>query len=111
MIKLLSNDGRILEALCKSHKKWGMSYHVNTPEPSREDFLASAAWVKNLSEDEQLYAWFYGGGYVLFDTEEELLSAYNQTLGDDNKGDPREEKCSIYALTCDPNGCLINENT
>jgi hypothetical protein len=57
--------------------------------------------------------WYYGTCIVLFDTEEELLYAYNRTVGDDGptKLNPYNGPARVYARTCDQDGNLITENT
>lgn len=112
-----------LSTLCKMSKKWGIqlnfnsvvsdedmaAYHNGLPMASSEEELRKAApWLPDYDS-----LWYYGTCIVLFDTEEELLYAYNRTVGDDG---PTAENtydgpARVYARTCDPHGNLITENT
>lgn len=54
-----------------------------------------------------------GYGFFLFDTEAELNRYYESTVGDDGpmKYNKYKGPARVYALTCDPDGYLLNENT
>lgn len=54
-----------------------------------------------------------GVAFLFFDTEEELKEYYNQVVGDDGptEANPYDGPCRVYALTCGPDGQLLNENT
>lgn len=51
-------------------------------------------------------------GIIVFDNEEEMEKIYNQTKGDDiNHINNYKGLANIYAITCNSNGILLNENT
>lgn len=56
---------------------------------------------------------FAGVAYLFFDSEEELDRYYNKTVGDDGPTETNsyDGPVRVYALTCDPSGSLMNENT
>ena len=54
-----------------------------------------------------------GLGYLFFNTEAECCAAFEDIVGDDGptKKNPYDGPMRVYALTCDPHGELMNENT
>jgi hypothetical protein len=54
-----------------------------------------------------------GEAYLFFDSEEDMNLCYHQTIGDDGPTETNsyDGPARVYALTCGPNGKLINENT
>lgn len=73
--------------------------------------LPKAAPYLDIAKHMQIMA--DGTGYMLFDSEEEMDHIYYQTVGDDGptKLNPYNGSIKIYALTCNPDGQTMNENT
>ncbi len=105
---------KILERLCQSTGKWGML--VGFPDFAGEDNffkdlrLAAPWWDSKSPAHEQ--ACFDGHAILLFDTEDELLKVYEQTVGDDGptKANKYSGALRVYCLTCSPDGQLLSEN-
>ena len=97
------------QALCKATKKWGLYVSRQGDIEIEEDEKA----VPYLSLDAHAQILLDGCGIILCDTEEEMETLYNQTVGDDGptEANSYDGPARWYALTCDPNGQLINENT
>ena len=109
MINTITSSSDILSMLCKAQNKWGMFLSFGN-ETDGDEILKAAPY---LSHDRFFHVRFNFGGYIFADTEEEILDLYNQTVGDDGPTDrnPYRGPASVYALTCDPAGLLITENT
>lgn len=97
------------QSTCKNAKKYGM--YLNIPldyyNPVAK-LKISAPWLNEegievLAHDEELI--------VLFDSEEELNKAYDNTYGDDTVDAFDNATIHIYCLTCAPDGELMTENT
>lgn len=107
-----SDSATILSALCKVNGKWGMYASLSTPGEDEAEVTLAAPW---LASDPML--WFHlrveGCVYLFFDTREEMVAVYEQTVGDDGpKGtNTYDGPARVYATTCDPNGNGITENT
>ena len=104
---------KMLQLVCKSLGKWGMmisfSDYVNP-----EGYLIPAEILEAapyLDPDSQIV--YEGFGYFLFDTEEEMLEYYGQTVGEDGptKANPYKGGARVFAVTCGPDGQLLTENT
>ena len=108
--------------LCKSTNKWGLYISFNWPldEEGKSDFdlfeISKAApyidlTIENKTPDMQMV--FDEQGFILCDSEEEMQSLYDQTVGDDGptKLNSYDGPARVFALTCDPNGNLLGENT
>lgn len=89
-----------MQELCKATKKWAVYFEGKTQ-------LAAPY----LRDEIQLLS--DGVGIVLCDSEEEMRLIYNQTVGDDGptETNPYNGPCRVYAVTCSPDGQLLNENT
>ena len=103
------NHTQTLQQLCMSSSKWGMYFNI-CPSHPLTDVPRAAPWL-SLQDHSQTIC--DENSYVLFDSEEEMLSVYEQTVGDDG---PTESNAyngpvRVYALTCDPTGQMMNENT
>lgn len=103
-----------LEALCKATHKWGMYinlYSSDTVEYSEYycELFKAAPWLEG--KNNQVIA--DESGFVLFDTEEEMNDTYERTVGDDGPTakNPYNGRVRVYAITCDPEGQTMNENT
>lgn len=104
-----------LELLCKSRSQWGVliSWHNLSKIPVEHfyDELLKAAPYLNFNKHGQ--AIIEDQAYLLFDTEEEMMLHYNQTVGDDGPTETNsyDGPLRVYAITCDPMGQLGYENT
>jgi len=103
-----TND--VLSELCKNSKKWGIFINTSSEYQDLEEVLKAAPYL-NVKEHIQIL--IDGVGWILCDSEEEMENLYWSTVGDD--GPTRKNSYNgpvkVYALTCDPNGILLNENT
>ena len=108
MINTITSSSDILSMLCKAQNKWGMFLSFDHEAP--EEILKAAPY---LSHDSFFHVRFNFGGYIFASTKEEIEDLYLQTVGDDGPTDrnPYRGPASIYAITCDPTGQLITENT
>lgn len=115
---------RTLEVLCKATNKWGMYISFCTLDASDESYfddIVKAAPYLNFDDHTQIFV--EGSAYLLFDSKEEMEEHYWCTVGDDGPtpdfikerlnigGNDYEGPCRVYALTCDPTGQTMNENT
>ena len=103
-----------LQELTKATKRWGM--YLNIPTWDR---VFDGNWFQELTKaapylsDYNHQILLDESGYILFDSEEEMNDTYERTVGDDGptKLNPYNGQARIYALTCSPEGELLNENT
>lgn len=106
------DSATLLGALCKVNKKWGMYASLSDCDQTEAETLKAAPWI---AQDPML--WFHltveGHVYLFFDTKEEMVAAYTQTVGDDgpNEANTYNGPARVYATTCDPNGNGITQNT
>lgn len=103
------DDHDVLQIACKSQKCWGIHFSF---ECSMEEALKAAPWL-GAQNDGAVQALVDGCGFIFFDTETEVKEVFENTVGDDG---PRyknkyEGPGSVYVITCNPEGKLINENT
>ena len=107
-MKILTNI-EMLSALCKARKKFGM--YINFYEDQSWSETKKAAPYLDFLTNHQIF--LDGQAWLLFDSEEEMLIYYNQTVGNDGPTilNKYKGKASVYALTCSPTGELLNENT
>jgi hypothetical protein len=108
-MKIINISGDTLCALCKVSEKWGMYISFVDHTDLQEIFKAAPY----LNTEAFLRTCVDGCAYTLFDTEEEMMNLYHQTVGDDGptKLNPYNGPARVYALTCDPQGNLLTENT
>lgn len=119
----LYSSSDILGELCMYRKQWGIYLSINTPydEKDLQDPPTNYSWM-----DETIKAAPYmsltnsyyeilinNGGYVFFNTKKEMEEIFWLTVGDDGptKTNPYNGPGNVFALTCDPNGQTLNENT
>lgn len=101
-----------LQALCRDARSPGAFVSISTAKADLElDELRRAAPWFDPMRDGQLY--FDHEGFLLFDSEEEMQTAFDITVGD---GGPTVINgyvgpVSVYMLTCSANGELRNENS
>lgn len=117
----LSNTHDIFRLLCKTKKKWGLFLSFEPPKYP-EDYNDLGAWVKErqkaapyLTADMLLDQDVpdYGYMYIFFKTKKEMEKHFWLTVGDDGPTGLNHYNgpVKIYALTCDPRGQTLNENT
>lgn len=108
----------LLQAATSKHNKWGILISF-TPPSDLETFDV------DLAELTKAAPWFFGDpeisgdavmegfAIVLFDSEEEMDTAFDSTVGDDGptKVNSYSGPTTVFACTCDPNGLLLGENT
>jgi hypothetical protein len=102
----------VLSPLCGAANKWGMYISFQTyPKYPDFDELKKAIPYLDMRKHGQIFA--EGCGWFLFDTEKECEEAFWSTVGDDGptKTNPYNGPVRVYAVTCAPNGQLMNENT
>ena len=111
-MKSLRSD-ELLQMACKASRKWGM--YISFPsyqslQNSFEDHVSELRKSAPYIDDIGISALIDGFTYLLFDSEVEMFEAYRATIGDDGPFhdgvNPR-----VYALTCNPDGQLLSENT
>lgn len=100
----------VLQLLCKSTKKWGVYISFSTEYNAFLDIVKAAPYL-SLSDDAQIIG--DGCGIILCDTEAEADAVFWSTVGDDGptKTNKYDGPLKVYALTCNPRGALLNENT
>ena len=98
-------------ALCKALKKWGISVDFCGSDSLGEIFKACPFLDAKVHKHVQML--IDGHGVFLFDTRDEMERHYRMIVGDDGPTDlnPYDGLVRVYALTCNPNGLLLNENT
>lgn len=92
-------ERELFKAYCKAVGKFGIYLH-GWQDFSINTVLEAAPYLRFVSEEllEE------GGGYLFFETEQEMERVYRQ-IHCDNAAVP------IYALTCNDQGQLMDENT
>ncbi len=116
MIEFINNND-ILSHICKATNKWGMLISFSTPEWNADDEnwhpfdeVLKAAPYLNVETHMQILA--DGTAYILADSIEEIYNLYDQTVGDSgSRGNAYNGPAKVYALTCDPSGDFISENS
>lgn len=98
--------------LCRATGKWGVWVHFGSLEGvvAIGETLKAAPYL-NIEEHGQLLS--DGGGVILCEGEAECRRIFGMTVGDDGPTalNPYNGPFRVYALTCDPSGQLLNENT
>ena len=101
----------LFQSVCVWKQKHGLYLHFALTETITPDELFKASpW---LSIDICFKLWAEQELFLFFDTEAERDEAYQRTIGDDGPTalNPYNGPARIYALTCSPQGQLLNENT
>jgi hypothetical protein len=103
-------------ALCRETQMWGLYISWGCPScyeaggETLQEIIKAAPFLNFKEHSQQLLD---GYGFFLFNTEEEQLDHYWQVVGDDGptKSNPYKGPARVYALTFNPKGQLMNENT
>lgn len=101
-----------VKLVAQSQNKWAIYISWVWPDAYEDhEELIKAAPYLNLEDDSQII--FDGCAILLFETEEEMQDIFYRTVGDDGptKLNNYNGKIRVYALTCNPRGLLLNENT
>ena len=103
-------------SLCRLSEQWGVMLvfdedFMATFDPETRTFPA-APWL-DMDADHAWQGVADNRLFVLFDTEADMEHAYCLTVGDDGPTElnPYDGIGRVYALTCDPTGQMMNENT
>ena len=105
-MEALVDFSTVLSALCKAKNKFGIYVSHQHGELAPEVLVKAIPFLQG---DDLVQFWHRGWGYLLFDTEDLMVSSYRQIAGDDcwtTEFDPR-----VYACTCGPDGVCLTENT
>ena len=101
----------IFQQLCEIRQRWGLyiSFDLESVDEPNDIFKAAPY----LEYDKHAEILDGNRGIFLFDAEEEMEKYYNQTVGPDGPTEVNSYNgdCIVYALTCDPNGNMLSENT
>jgi len=103
-----------LSSLCKKSGKWGMyvslGHQDGASKPGIGDYILAAPYLRHIENEPILVNGF---GYFLFDHEDDMEHAFDITIGDSGptKWNDYSGPASIYALTCNPEGVTLDENT
>lgn len=99
-----------LSSLCKSTGKWGMFIRLIGKNAPIEEYIKAAPYLKSEENDSILVNGF---GYFLFDHEDDMEYAYDLTVGEAGPTEWNDYKgpAIVNAVTCGPQGILINENS
>jgi hypothetical protein len=104
-------------ALAKATGKWTMMVSFNNSISDGErnwnpaEYNRSCPYLDLIDVDFQLFC--DGVGFLQFETYKDMTKAFWQTIGDDgpNKHNRYKGPLRTYALTFDPSGQALNENT
>ena len=93
---------------CKHFSKWGMRFHFSENKDDKYNFSKTAPWFsrENFGE-EYVFMVLDGGGELLFDTKEEMIKIFHQTILDEAGPDDT----GVYAAIYGPDGECMSENT
>lgn len=108
----LLRQNSVLSELCILKKKWGiyLSFSFSQAEPY-EELLKAAPYLEKFPEGDQLFMDDFL--FIFFYDEQSMRNIYLQTVGDDGptKLNSYDGPARVYALTCNPQGVLLTENT
>lgn len=102
-----------MQALCKATGKWGLFLNMPELEPLDYSWEEALKAMPYLAGMEYMQALADGRCIILCDDKEECERLYETTVGDDGptKFNDYNGPARCYALTCNPQGELLNENT
>jgi len=95
----------VLPYMCQAKAKFGMRFSISNGS-TFEEVRKAAPWMT-------LDQYMENEGWLIFDSEAEMLATYRQTVGDDGptKSNPYKGPAKVYACTCGPDGSQLAENT
>lgn len=104
---------KTLEVLCAATKKWGMLISWWSGAVLPEDLFIELQKAAPYLTMEHAQSMIESQAYLLFDSREEMEHHYDLTVGDDGPTELNKYRgpLRVYAITCDPEGQLENENT
>lgn len=106
-MEALIDFSAVLSALCKAKNKFGIYVsHQQGQSNGAENFGKAIPFLQG---DDLVEFWHRGWAYLLFDTEDQMLSSYQQIAGDDCWTTEFDHR--VYACTCGPDGVCMTENT
>lgn len=110
---LFLSNTELFQMACKTQGKWGMLVSFDANQDLKEIQKAAPYLGPRDSESPFPSGIFNGECYLFFDTEDEMRHAYHSTVGDDGPTPLNDYNgtARVYALTCNPNGKLMSENT
>ena len=96
---------------CKSIGKWGLLLGFDYAETDHVEDLPLAAPMLSFERDGQAIA--DGHAFLFYDDEAAMLADFDRVVGDDGptKSNHYNGPASVFALTCRPDGQLMDENT
>ena len=108
-----------LELICRAGRCWGIFlsfewWNAEVRGSNPKDWLNQLhAAAPVLSSVECAQISIDGAGYLLFDTEVEMLEVFNTVVGNDGPTETNAHHgpCHVYALAAGPDGRLLCENT
>ena len=111
MLCKLTDSSEVLSALCIAKNAWGIYVSHCAFEIAPHNELNRA--IPFLSEEDVIQLWHKGYMYLFFSSKEELDNHYNQIVGDEGPTELNDYdgEARVYALTCNPDGNSMNENT
>jgi hypothetical protein len=91
---------------CKLRKKWGIYYSFRVND-YWVDITQAIPFLSDVEIVEQDH------GMILFRTKKDMEHYYQQIVGDDGPTELNkyDGPAKVYAVTCDPKGNLLTENT
>lgn len=101
----------LFAAHCKATGKWGLLLGFGYVPTDNVTDITLAAPMLDFSRDGQ--AIIDGHAFLFYDTEEAMCVDFDRVVGDDGPtaSNPYDGPVKVYALTCSPDGQLLDENT
>lgn len=105
------NSMDLFTAHCGATKRWGMMISFIPPQEDEEwdGFRLACPYHGELSVQHMCD----GEAFLFFDTEVEMRSYYERTVGEDGPTatNPYKGPFRVWAMTCGPDGRARSENT
>lgn len=108
------NITELMQGYAAAAKKWCLLISISKDETSVDEAYKAAPYLKKYNVYEMLDIILTNHPTILsFDTEEEMLDAFHQTVGDEGPTETNSYSgpANVYALTCSNKGELLSENT
>lgn len=104
-----------MQLLAKTLKKPCMyiSFDITDVSDGFDEVIKAAPYIKIEGDSNDAQMVLDGVGIIVFENEQQMDRIFNSTVGDDGPTtlNPYDGPAKVYALTCDANGKLLNENT